>query len=419
MPWHVAIDQASERRLGKLQIGTTRRGIGPAYADKAARLGIRVQDLLDPKILRQKIEVALAEKNVWLERVYGAAPLDLEEVAARLRGLRAAAAAVHRRHVAARRPRAARRASACCSRARRGRCSTSTTARIRSSPRRTRSPARRRPGSGSGRPASTRVIGVAKAYVTRVGEGPFPTEIEGAGPGARARARRRVRHGHRPRAPLRLARPRRAALRGAAERDHLARADEARRALARSPSCRSACATGCATGRRPTSSRRTRATSTTAEPVYETLPGWEEPLDEIDDVAALPEAPRATSSSSSAQLGVEVSLSAPALRARARRSRRSRRPQLRRDPTAYQARARAARTGPRGRRGAVERPRAGRLALRSSEAQNAPAGPIPVGNGAQRSSKSVVVDARPTSSPPSTSSSPTARQRLVSSSAVE
>ena len=84
MPWHVAIDQASERRLGKLQIGTTRRGIGPCYADKAARLGIRVQDLLEPKILRQKIEVALAEKNVWLERVYGVPPLDLEEIAAQL-----------------------------------------------------------------------------------------------------------------------------------------------------------------------------------------------------------------------------------------------------------------------------------------------------------------------------------------------
>src|SRR5207245_7970107 len=83
MPWHVALDRASERRLGDLQIGTTRRGIGPAYADKAGRLGIRVQDLLDPKILRQKIEVALAEKNVWLERVYGAAPLELEELAAR------------------------------------------------------------------------------------------------------------------------------------------------------------------------------------------------------------------------------------------------------------------------------------------------------------------------------------------------
>ena len=86
MPWHVAIDQASERRLGKLQIGTTRRGIGPCYADKASRIGIRVQDLLDPKILRQKIEVALAEKNVWLERVYEAEPFELEQVAAQYEG---------------------------------------------------------------------------------------------------------------------------------------------------------------------------------------------------------------------------------------------------------------------------------------------------------------------------------------------
>ena len=87
MPWHVAIDQASERRLGHLQIGTTRRGIGPAYADKASRLGIRVQDVLDPKILRQKIEVALAEKNLWLERIYEAEPFVLEEVWEQYAGL--------------------------------------------------------------------------------------------------------------------------------------------------------------------------------------------------------------------------------------------------------------------------------------------------------------------------------------------
>src|ERR687894_2532795 len=86
MPWHVAIDAASERRLGKLQIGTTRRGIGPAYADKAARIGIRVQDLLDPKILRQKFETALAEKNVVLDRVYGAEPLEVEELAEEMEG---------------------------------------------------------------------------------------------------------------------------------------------------------------------------------------------------------------------------------------------------------------------------------------------------------------------------------------------
>ena len=86
MPWHVALDQASERRLGKLQIGTTRRGIGPAYADKASRIGIRVQDVLDAKILRAKIEVALAEKNLLLERVYKSEPFDLAEVWSRYAG---------------------------------------------------------------------------------------------------------------------------------------------------------------------------------------------------------------------------------------------------------------------------------------------------------------------------------------------
>ena len=83
MPWHVALDGARERRLGKLQIGTTRRGIGPAYADRATRIGIRVQDMLDPKILREKIELAAGEKNVWLEQVYGLAPFDVEEVVGR------------------------------------------------------------------------------------------------------------------------------------------------------------------------------------------------------------------------------------------------------------------------------------------------------------------------------------------------
>ena len=109
MPWHVALDGARERRLGNLQIGTTRRGIGPAYADKATRIGIRVQDLLDPKILRQKLELAVAEKNVWLERVYELEPFDVEDVVATQLGVRGAAGAVRRRHVAPRRPRAARR----------------------------------------------------------------------------------------------------------------------------------------------------------------------------------------------------------------------------------------------------------------------------------------------------------------------
>ena len=66
MPYHLLLDQAGETRLGKLQIGTTRRGIGPAYADKASRLGIRVQDLLDEKILRKKIAAAMDPKRQLL-----------------------------------------------------------------------------------------------------------------------------------------------------------------------------------------------------------------------------------------------------------------------------------------------------------------------------------------------------------------
>ena len=69
MPYHLLLDQAGEARLGKLQIGTTRRGIGPCYADKAARLGIRVQDLLDEKILRKKIYAALEPKRLMLRPV--------------------------------------------------------------------------------------------------------------------------------------------------------------------------------------------------------------------------------------------------------------------------------------------------------------------------------------------------------------
>jgi adenylosuccinate synthase len=69
MPYHVLLDTAGELRLGKLEIGTTRRGIGPCYADKASRLGIRVQDLLDPKILRQKIKAAMEPKGQALKEL--------------------------------------------------------------------------------------------------------------------------------------------------------------------------------------------------------------------------------------------------------------------------------------------------------------------------------------------------------------
>src|SRR5881409_496167 len=77
MPYHLLLDQAGEAKLGKLEIGTTKRGIGPCYADKSARLGIRMQDLLDEKILKQKIYAALEPKRLTL-RPYAKDPaLDL------------------------------------------------------------------------------------------------------------------------------------------------------------------------------------------------------------------------------------------------------------------------------------------------------------------------------------------------------
>jgi adenylosuccinate synthase len=176
MPWHVAIDQASERRLGKLQIGTTRRGIGPAYADKASRIGIRVQDVLDPKVLRLKIELALAEKNLWLERIYEVEPFDLEEVAERYEGyaqrLRPFVAdtslLVHRaleegKHVLF------EGAQATLLDLDHGTYPFVTSSNPIASTAAT--------GIGIGPNRLETILGVAKAYVTRVGEGPFPSEI--------------------------------------------------------------------------------------------------------------------------------------------------------------------------------------------------------------------------------------------------
>jgi adenylosuccinate synthase len=179
MPWHVALDGARERRLGRLQIGTTRRGIGPAYADKATRIGIRVQDLLDPKILRQKLELAVEEKNVWLERVYGLPPFEVEDVVGS-----------HLEYAARLGPFVADTSLLVDAALRRGEqvlfegaqgtlldLDHGTYPFVTSS-----SPiaAGAAVSFGIGPNRIDEVVGVAKAYVTRVGEGPFPSEIEGS-----------------------------------------------------------------------------------------------------------------------------------------------------------------------------------------------------------------------------------------------
>lgn len=80
MPYHLIFDEATEHKLGKSQIGTTHRGIGPAYADKASRIGIRVGDLLDIKIFRVKLEQALRQKNPILTKVYDLDSLDTDKI---------------------------------------------------------------------------------------------------------------------------------------------------------------------------------------------------------------------------------------------------------------------------------------------------------------------------------------------------
>jgi adenylosuccinate synthase len=178
MPWHVALDGARERRLGRLQIGTTRRGIGPAYADKATRIGIRVQDLLDPKILLQKLELAVAEKNVWLERVYELEPLDFEEIVETHLGL-AARLAPYVADTSLLVDRSLRAGERVLFEGAQGTLldlDHGTYPFVTSS-----SPiaAGAAVSFGIGPNRIDEVLGVSKAYVTRVGEGPFPSEIEG------------------------------------------------------------------------------------------------------------------------------------------------------------------------------------------------------------------------------------------------
>jgi adenylosuccinate synthase len=173
MPWHVAIDSASERRLGKLQIGTTRRGIGPAYADKAARLGIRMQDVLDPKILRQKFETALAEKNAFLDEPLEAGVLAdrMERHAKRLRPYVADTSLLVDRALSAGKRVLLEGAQGTLLDLDHGTYPFVTSSNPTAGAAAT--------GVGIGPTRIDRVLGVAKAYVTRVGEGPFPTEIEG------------------------------------------------------------------------------------------------------------------------------------------------------------------------------------------------------------------------------------------------
>jgi len=176
MPYHQELDRVSERFLGKNKLGTTKRGIGPAYADKALRVGLRVQDLLDAKIFREKLDLALREKNGVLAKVYNRLPLDADDICERYLAMLPRlepmiSDTVHLVHEAldAGRPVLFEGAQATYLDLDHGTYPFVTSSNPVAGGVCT--------GAGVGPRAIDRVIGVAKAYVTRVGSGPFPTEL--------------------------------------------------------------------------------------------------------------------------------------------------------------------------------------------------------------------------------------------------
>jgi adenylosuccinate synthase len=177
MPHHRALDRVTERYLGKARIGTTGRGIGPAYGDKVARTGIRVQDLLDPGILRQKLELALREKNQVLAKVYNRRRIEVDEVVAEYLGY-ARQLGPHIADTGLVLDTALRAGKVVLLEGSQGTLldvDHGTYPFVTSSNPTAGGAAT---GAGIGPARISRVIGIIKAYTTRVGSGPFPTELD-------------------------------------------------------------------------------------------------------------------------------------------------------------------------------------------------------------------------------------------------
>src|SRR5688500_5486723 len=178
MPYHLELERVTERFLGKNALGTTKRGIGPAYGDKAARIGLRIQDLFDEKIFREKLDIVLKEKNLILTRVYGRLPLLADTIVDD-----------YLRYAARLRPHVSDTSKLIHDSLRDGRnvllegaqgtmldLDKGTYPFVTSSNPLT---GYALASAGIGPREVDRVIGITKAYVTRVGAGPFPTEDTG------------------------------------------------------------------------------------------------------------------------------------------------------------------------------------------------------------------------------------------------
>ncbi|MFN8168681.1 MAG: adenylosuccinate synthase [Candidatus Nanopelagicales bacterium] len=170
------LDKVTERFLGSRRIGTTGRGIGPTYADKMSRVGIRVQDIFDEKILRQKVEGALAQKNHLLVKVYNRRAIEVDEVvdellahADRLRPMVTDTSLVLGEALARDEVVLLEGGQATLLDVDHGTYPFVTSSNATAGGAVT--------GAGIPPTSLTRIIGIAKAYITRVGEGPFPTEL--------------------------------------------------------------------------------------------------------------------------------------------------------------------------------------------------------------------------------------------------
>ena len=175
-PYNRVLDKVTERFLGSRKIGTTGRGIGPTYADKMSRTGIRVQDLFDEKILRQKVEAALEFKNQVLAKIYNRRAIEVDEVveellgyAARLRPMVADTSLVLEQALNEGRTVLMEAGQATLLDVDHGTYPFVTSSNATSGGACT--------GSGIPPTRIDRVIAILKAYSTRVGEGPFPTEL--------------------------------------------------------------------------------------------------------------------------------------------------------------------------------------------------------------------------------------------------
>lgn len=305
MPYHIALDRASEARLGAAKVGTTGRGIGPAYADRAARVGLRMEDLLDPDVVRRKLERILPEKNALLTSVYGCPPCAPEPLVeqARAWGERLRDHLVDATWLV---QDALRRGDHVLLEGAQGTLldldhgsypfvtSSSPVAGGACT------------GGGIGPLQVDEVIGVMKAYATRVGSGPFPTELED-GLGERIAERgheygtttgRRRRVGWFDAVSLRYA----VAVNSVTsimlnKLDILSGIEELRLCVAYEID-----------GRRVEAWPSSAELLARARPIYATFPGWAEELHAVRSLADLPENARRYVAALEAQAGVPIVL---------------------------------------------------------------------------------------------------------------